>query len=53
MLRPETLSKRQKEDKKFQRGENRLQGEGLTLSIKKTVFVVTDGKTRKAMNTHS
>ena len=31
--------------------KTRLQGEGLTLSIKKTVFVVTDGKTRKAMNT--
>ena len=52
MLRPETLSTRQKEDKKFsERWKTRLQGEGLTLSIKKTVFVVTDGKTRKAMNT--
>ena len=35
----------------FREVKTRLQGEGLTLSIKKTVFVVTDGKTRKAMNT--
>ena len=35
----------------FREVKTRLQGEGLTLSIKKTVFVVTDWKTRKAMNT--
>ena len=35
----------------FREVKTRLQGEGLTLSIKKTVFVVTDGKTRKAMST--
>ena len=43
----------QKEHKKFQRGETRLQGEGLTLSIKKTVFVVTDGENQEGHEYHS
>ena len=51
MLRPEPSHAAKRGQEVFREVKTRLQGEGLTLSIKKTVFVVTDGKTRKAMNT--
>ena len=47
---PEKAAKRGKEI--YGEVKQRLEAEGLTLSASKTVFIVTDAKTRKALSSH-